>query len=81
MENINNNTGNFVEMPHFVGYHMAEDGIGKARIKEFNETTVTLSICGDDGIWSEWQVISKEDFNRNWEYLKFVVAKAEVLKV
>ena len=71
MENINNN---FVEMPFFVGYHMAQDGIGKARIKEFNENTITLATCGDDGIWGDWWVISKKEFNENQEFLKRAIA-------
>ena len=72
----NNNTTNYVEMPFFVGYHMAEDGIGKVRIKEFDENTITLAMCGDDGVWGDWEVISKKDFNENWEFLKRTVTVA-----
>lgn len=76
--NTNINTNNFVEMPYFVGYHMAKDGIGKARIKEFDENTITLALCGDDGIWEDWQVVSKKEFVDNWEYLKSVARKMGV---
>lgn len=74
---MNTNTNNFVEMPYFVGYHMAQSGIGKARIKEFDENTVTFAICGDDGIWEDYETASKEEFNKNLEYLKFATAKQE----
>lgn len=64
-----------VEMPFFVGYNAAYDGIGKARIREFDEHTVTLSVCGDDGEWEEFFTMSKKDFNHNMEFLKRVVAE------
>jgi hypothetical protein len=65
MENIK--TENFVEMPFFVGYHAAENGIGKVMIKESNNGYLTIKTCGDDGIWDDnWWTMSKKDFDRNW---------------
>jgi hypothetical protein len=76
MENINITNNELpVEMPFFVGYHMAENGIGKAMIKEWNEDSVTMALCGDDGVYEDFFVISKERFNDSMEYLRYVVQK------
>lgn len=72
--NINNNVKP-VEMPFFVGYHMAENGIGKAMIVEYDEHTVTLALCGDSEVYEEPFVMNKEEFNRNQQYLRSVVDK------
>ena len=66
----NNTKERNVEIPYFVGYHMAENGIGKAMIIEDDENTITIAICGDDEQHEKPFIVSKKDFNDNIKYLQ-----------
>lgn len=62
------NSVDYVEMPCFVGYHAAENGIGMARVKSAGNGYVYIKTCGDDGIWDDdWSAWTVKDFQRNWE--------------
>jgi hypothetical protein len=71
----NNTTEKMVEIPFFVGYNMAENGIGKAKIFDNGVDTITLALCGDNEVYEEPFVMDKKSFNENQRYLYQLVDK------
>ena len=62
-----------MEITMFVGYNMANNGIGKARIHKIEGGRVLNSWCGDDGEYDNPWWTTLEDLSGDLNYLKYVL--------